>query len=115
MADSRYPTRNLRLALQSVFGEGRSIIDCSKATEMGAMVGVPVTTINDVSTCVFSNYNGVGKRDDSTGKSTSGGPTGRYGKGGQRGRRVLLTCVACTDYHVLQPEMGMSQIPLWKM
>lgn len=63
LVDSRYPARNLEAALRMVFGSTRSIIDCSKASEMGAKVGMPVTTIRDVSACVFTTYNGVGKRE----------------------------------------------------
>ncbi|KAK3933650.1 acyl transferase/acyl hydrolase/lysophospholipase [Diplogelasinospora grovesii] len=85
LVDSRYPARNLESALQRVFGSTRSIIDCSKASEMGAMVGMPVTTIRDASACVFTNYNGVGQREESA------------------------------DYHVIQPEGGIRRIPLWEI
>lgn len=68
-ADGRYPADNLEAALQETFGRDRSILDCSRATATGARVGLPVTTIRDVSTCVFTNYNGVGKRSSRCGKS----------------------------------------------
>lgn len=69
LVDGRYPARNLETALRGVFGPTRSIMNCSKASETGTLVGVPVTTIRDVSTCVFTNYNGVGKREDGSGKA----------------------------------------------
>lgn len=69
LVDSRYPARNLETALREVFGSTRSIVDCSKASETGTMVGVPVTTVRDVKACVFTNYNGVGKREGSRGKA----------------------------------------------
>ncbi len=65
LVDSRYSARNLEWALQDVFGTTRSIIDCSNASEMGALVGMPATTIRDTSTYIFTNYNGVGQRVES--------------------------------------------------
>ncbi len=61
-ADGRYPAENLEVALQETFGSDRSILDCSKATATGTRIGLPVTTIDDASTCVFMNYNGIGTR-----------------------------------------------------
>ncbi|KAH7303139.1 acyl transferase/acyl hydrolase/lysophospholipase [Stachybotrys elegans] len=63
LADSRYPARNLEKALQEVFGLTRTMIEYSNASEMGTMIGVPVTTIRDAAPCVFTNYNGVGNRE----------------------------------------------------
>lgn len=68
-ADGRYPADNLEAALQDEFGSERSILDCSKATAAGTRVGLPVTTIRDTSTCVFTNYNGVGTRPRGSGRS----------------------------------------------
>lgn len=66
-ADGRYSADNLEAALQDTFGPDRSILDCSKATASGTRVGLPVTTIRDISTCVFTNYNGVGTRPPGSG------------------------------------------------
>jgi hypothetical protein len=68
IADGRYPVANLEAALQEAFGNDRSIIDCSKATATGIRFGIPVTTIRDTATCVFTNYNGVGTRPQGCGK-----------------------------------------------
>jgi hypothetical protein len=68
IADGRYPVANLEAALQEAFGNDRSIIDCSNATATGTRFGLPVTTIRDTSTCVFTNYNGVGTRPQGCGK-----------------------------------------------
>jgi hypothetical protein len=81
-ADGRYPADNLEAALREAFGSDRSILDCSKATETGTRVGLPVTTIRDTSICVFTNYNGVGTRPRDCGKiivwlNVSGSHTGR--------------------------------------
>jgi hypothetical protein len=68
-ADGRYSAVNLEAALQDTFGHDRSILDCSRATATGTRIGLPVTTIRDVSTCVFTNYNGVGVRPSGCGKT----------------------------------------------
>jgi hypothetical protein len=68
-ADGRYPADNLEAALQDTFGRDRSMLDCSKATATGTRIGLPVTTIRDVSTCVFTNYNGIGARPSGCGKT----------------------------------------------
>jgi hypothetical protein len=67
-SDARYPADNLEAALQDAFGRDRSILDCSKATAAGTRVGLPVTTIRDTSTCIFTNYNGVGMRPRGSGR-----------------------------------------------
>jgi hypothetical protein len=67
LVDSRYPAKKLETLLQKVFGARRSIMDCSKATETGANVGITVTTIQDASACIFTSYNAVGQRDGNTG------------------------------------------------
>lgn len=67
-ADARYSADNLEAALQATFGRDRSILDCSRATTSGTRIGLPVTTIRDLSTCVFTNYNGVGTRAPGCGK-----------------------------------------------
>jgi hypothetical protein len=69
-ADGRYAAENLEEALQDTFGSDRSILDCSKATATGTRIGLPVTTIDDASTCVFTNYNGIGSRPADCGKLT---------------------------------------------
>lgn len=65
--DSKYSAGNLETALRMAFGSTRSIMDCSKASEFGTLVGMPVTTIRDVRPCISTNYNGAGKRDNNSG------------------------------------------------
>ncbi|KAH7012191.1 acyl transferase/acyl hydrolase/lysophospholipase, partial [Microdochium trichocladiopsis] len=60
IADCRYSATNLEQSLQAVFGPTRSMLEYSRASEMGILVGVPVTTTSDVSCHIFSNYNGSG-------------------------------------------------------
>lgn len=67
-ADGRYPADKLEAALREALGSDQNILDCSKATETGTRVGLPVTTIRDTSICVFTNYNGVGTRPRDCGK-----------------------------------------------
>ncbi|KAI9767708.1 MAG: hypothetical protein M1839_004369 [Geoglossum umbratile] len=61
--DGIYPAKNIEAALKEVFGVDKSILDCSHATSIGTRVGVPVATIREPSCCIFTNYNGVGIRD----------------------------------------------------
>jgi hypothetical protein len=67
-ADGLYPAENIEAALQAVFGKDKSILDYSHATKIGARVGLPVATIREPSSCIFTNYNGVGTRDEDQGK-----------------------------------------------
>jgi len=66
--DCRYPADKLEAVLREALGSYQNILDCSKATETGTRVGLPVTTIRDTSICVFTNYNGVGTRPRDCGK-----------------------------------------------
>ncbi|RDL30200.1 uncharacterized protein BP5553_10478 [Venustampulla echinocandica] len=61
-ADGRYPVDNLEAALQEAFETERTLLDYSRATETGTRIGLVVATIRDTSTCIFTNYNGVGTR-----------------------------------------------------
>ena len=65
LADSRYPATAVEEALQTTFGSVRGMTEHSAADEKGILVGIPVTTIRDVRTFVFSNYNGIGSRGQS--------------------------------------------------
>lgn len=67
-ADGRYSAENLESALKDTFGDERRILDYSRATATGTKIGLPVTTIRYVSTCVFTNYNGVGERPQERGR-----------------------------------------------
>lgn len=71
LADSLYPADNLESALKETFGDDSSILDCSYATTIGAKIGLPVTTIPETSSCIFTNYNGVGTRTKDCGKLLS--------------------------------------------
>ena len=68
-ADSLYPAENIEAALQAVFGKEKTILDYSHATSIGARVGLPVATIREPSSCIFTNYNGVGTRGADQGTS----------------------------------------------
>ncbi|KAH9203240.1 hypothetical protein DL95DRAFT_419207 [Leptodontidium sp. 2 PMI_412] len=84
-ADGLYPAENIEAALQAVFGKEKTILDYSHATSIFARVGLPVATIREPSSCIFTNYNGVGTRDQDQG------------------------------YHVIRPEDGYGKVPLWEM
>ncbi|KAI9656458.1 MAG: hypothetical protein M1821_004664 [Bathelium mastoideum] len=76
LSDCIYPAANIESALTSTFGSSKSILDISHATPLGTRIGIPVSTIRKPSLCVFTNYNGIGVRDQDCG------------------------------YHVLQPKKG---------
>ena len=69
LADGLYPAENIEAALKEVFGIDRSILDASHATSIGTRVGLPVATIREPSSCIFTNYNGVGSREQDQGMS----------------------------------------------
>ncbi|KAI9762170.1 MAG: hypothetical protein M1840_001465 [Geoglossum simile] len=83
LADSLYAADNLEEALQETFGD-RSLLDCSYATTIGAKIGVTATTISDLCTCVFTNYNRAGFQSK------------RFG------------------YHIVEPEDGRSSVLVWE-
>ncbi|KAH8653952.1 acyl transferase/acyl hydrolase/lysophospholipase [Tricladium varicosporioides] len=85
LADGLYPAENIEAALQAVFGKDKTILDYSHATSIGARVGLPVATIREPSSCIFTNYNGVGTRDQDQG------------------------------YHVIRPEDGYGKVRLWEI
>jgi hypothetical protein len=62
LTDSLYPADGLEEVLKEVFGLNRSIDGCSHATHSGTKVSLPVTTVPESSSCLFTNYNGVGSR-----------------------------------------------------
>jgi hypothetical protein len=67
-ADSLYPAENIEAALKAVFGTDKSILDYSHATSIGTRVGLPVATVREPSCCIFTNYNGVGTREQDQGR-----------------------------------------------
>ena len=62
LSDSKYSAHNLEMILQDVYGECKSLSDSTKANEMGTMLGVTLTSTNDTTTYIATNYNCVGKR-----------------------------------------------------
>lgn len=68
LADGLYPAENIEAAFKEVFGIDRSILDSSHATSIGTRIGLPVATIREPSSCIFTNYNGVGSREQDQGK-----------------------------------------------
>ena len=68
-ADGLYSARNIESVLKEVCGIDKSILDCSYATSTGTMLGFPVATVsNHPSYRIFTNYNGVGTRDEEQGR-----------------------------------------------
>ncbi|KAM0347532.1 hypothetical protein ACHAP4_011332 [Fusarium culmorum] len=78
---SKYSAKPLETILQDVYGNHRSIMDSKSLSEMGAMLGVTLTTVQDTSTLVATSYNGVGRRPcDGEGQERRGkiNPTASY-------------------------------------
>jgi hypothetical protein len=69
-ADCLYPAANIELALKSAFGCQASILDPSYASSTGIRIGLPVSTIRKPSLCTFTNYNGIGVRDQDCGMNS---------------------------------------------
>jgi hypothetical protein len=57
-----YPAQNLDAALQEVFSD-KTILDCSSTTTIGIKIGIVASTIK-LQLFLFTNYNGVGDRED---------------------------------------------------
>ncbi|ODA75779.1 hypothetical protein RJ55_08725 [Drechmeria coniospora] len=67
LSDSKYSGNKLEMILQDVYGQDRSMTDSRKASEMGALLGVTLTSTDDTSTFILTNYNGVGQRQSHSG------------------------------------------------
>ncbi|KAJ9133184.1 FabD/lysophospholipase-like protein [Pleurostoma richardsiae] len=66
ITDGFYSSRKLEVALKKIFGEHKSMLDDSKAVELGCRIGIPVTSIHG-SPYIFTNYNAVGVAQSSDG------------------------------------------------
>ncbi|KAF8856244.1 FabD/lysophospholipase-like protein [Acephala macrosclerotiorum] len=65
--DGLYPAAHIEAAVKEAFGDKR-ILDNSYATSIGARVAFLVATVREPSCYLFTNYNGVGARDDDQGR-----------------------------------------------
>ncbi|KAF3357045.1 hypothetical protein VDGD_02397 [Verticillium dahliae] len=54
-----YSARGIETALQKAFGD-KPLVSPSYATSIGTKIGVLAASIDSPSTCLFTNYNGVG-------------------------------------------------------
>ncbi|CAM1503442.1 Fc.00g082180.m01.CDS01 [Cosmosporella sp. VM-42] len=84
-AGSKYSPDQLEAVLKDVYGPHQSIVDSTTAYEMGAMVGVTLTTVREGKTVIVTNYDGSGEREEDI------------------------------DYHVIRPKQGLRNIPLWEI
>ncbi|KAM0209837.1 hypothetical protein ACHAQD_011014 [Fusarium lateritium] len=82
---SKYSAQPLKTILRDVYGSRRSIMDSNALGDMGAMLGVTLTTVQDTNTLVATSYNGVGRRPHDG------------------------------DYQPLTTEQGLSSAPLYKI
>lgn len=68
LVDSKYSAKELELIQQNVYGQHRSIVDSNEAYEMGVCMGVTLTSTDDTSTFIVTNYGEAGKSRKRTGK-----------------------------------------------
>lgn len=91
MQDSLYPASHIEDALREAFGD-KDILDGSYATREGIKIGLPVATVEEESVCLFTNYNGIGNREN----TESSGHT--------------------TDYHAIGPDsVHGDDVKIWEM
>lgn len=69
LLDSKYPSRYLDRALRQIFRDDK-IGQLSDATKHSTLVGLTASTTRETTTCLFTNYNGVGARTKERGKSS---------------------------------------------
>jgi hypothetical protein len=63
LADGLYPVKYIETALKEVFGINRNILDFLYITFISTRVGLFIVTIRELSSCIFTNYNGVRSRE----------------------------------------------------
>lgn len=78
--NSKHSAKKLEVAQQEVFGRHRSIVCSDEASEMGVLLGVTLTSTDDASTFVVTNYNGVGEPRDHTSTHTPSPSLARYSR-----------------------------------
>jgi len=99
-ADGLYPSENIEATLKQAFGVARGILDASQATRTGTRVGLPVATVDDKPSCkIFTNYNGVGERNEGNGKSAL---------------KTTNKGLTCRD-HVIKPRDDLGKVLLWEV
>lgn len=59
VVDCKYPADNLEATLRDTYGVDRSIVDSDEAARAGALVGVTLTSTDNTSTFIVTNYNGA--------------------------------------------------------
>lgn len=62
LVDSKYSAQKLERIQQDAYGINQSIVQSREAAEAGALLGVTLTSTDDTSTFVVTNYNGIGDR-----------------------------------------------------
>ena len=59
--DAAYHAQSLEQVLRDTYGSATKMLDPSYATTIGAKIGLPVATVSDPSTLLFTNYNDIGE------------------------------------------------------
>lgn len=68
LVDSKYSAQQLEIIQQAAYGTDRSIVESKEAREAGAHLGITLTSTDNTSTYIVTNYNGVGDRNADGGK-----------------------------------------------
>ncbi|KAJ2969904.1 hypothetical protein NQ176_g8435 [Zarea fungicola] len=104
LVDSKYSATKLEAIQKDAYGERRSIVDSHAASEMGISLGVTLTTTDDASTYIATNYNGAGRQSDANGafyKIVT--------------RQNSMADLETVDYATLTFRNGARSVPLWEI
>ncbi|KAH8753260.1 hypothetical protein F5883DRAFT_432473, partial [Diaporthe sp. PMI_573] len=103
-ADGLYPPEHIEAALKEAFGNERAISDVSHATASGTIVGLPAATVSKrPRSRIFTNYNGIGDREEALGKPTP--------------IRIIFFVQFPTNRtdHVIKPGNESGRVKLWEI
>ncbi|PTB40407.1 hypothetical protein M441DRAFT_70208 [Trichoderma asperellum CBS 433.97] len=67
LVDSKYSAQNLEIIQQEVYGTNCSIVNSREASEMGISMGVTLTSTDDTSTFIVTNYGVAGENREKSG------------------------------------------------
>jgi hypothetical protein len=62
LVDSVYSADSIERVHREIYGPSRSIVNSQATAELGAALGVTLTSVDDVNTFIVTNYNGIGER-----------------------------------------------------
>lgn len=78
LRDSIYDVEQLRTCLQETYGATKRLFGSHDSPLSGTKVAVTATTVGSSNLCIFSNYNGMGKRGEDCGEHHAYGFENEY-------------------------------------